>query len=511
VGDTLIISGGGSTAVATDELFADAARLGAAEATIADWRERARVIGIGLDDLELREPAAKWDAHSPGFGFGRARTKLWEAEGQARELRRSLVESAERYGATERLVESAWQIGGRVGAWWLGFTTPFWLPPALVGAAGLTAAEALVSSLGGSTPLDAFVAEHRDLLSNPMFVHLVRDAVDSVDEFAGGALHLPVGPFGQLIGAPENASILLGIAGLVGAITGSRVLVDGPVKVERASALPDRRADHTMAASQPDRLAQPVEGAVAAPSGLGELADRIPETDDGAQIRVERYGDAGDARWIVYIGGTVDFTLTAGAETNDMTSNVHDIADDSALDAFRFAGADSSALERAVRLALTEAGARPGDPILPIGHSGGGIAAAGLAADPELNVVAAVNLGGPVASAPIAEGVPLLSIEHEGDFVPATGGWGHPSPERLTVSRSVLEPDRAYESAVPAHELVRYRDTAALLDESDDPRIVAIRERVAEFTGGTEGERSSWIATREAPDAPEKPAAACAP
>ena len=59
--DSLIISGGGSTAVATDELFADAARLGAAETTIADWRERARVIGLGLADLELDEPAAKWD------------------------------------------------------------------------------------------------------------------------------------------------------------------------------------------------------------------------------------------------------------------------------------------------------------------------------------------------------------------------------------------------------------------------------------------------------------------
>ena len=82
--DSLIISGGGSTAVATDELFADAARLGAAETTIADWRERARVIGLGLADLELYEPAAKWDLNAPGYGFGRARTHLWEAEGRAR-------------------------------------------------------------------------------------------------------------------------------------------------------------------------------------------------------------------------------------------------------------------------------------------------------------------------------------------------------------------------------------------------------------------------------------------
>ena len=507
--DSLIISGGGSTAVATDELFADAARLGAAETTIADWRERARVIGLGLADLELDEPAAKWDLDAPGFGFGRARTHLWEAEGRARDLRVSLVESAERYGATERMVESVWQLGGRVGAWWLGVTAPLWIPPVLGAAAGVGVA----SSLGWSTPLDAFIAEHPDLLSNPAFVRLVRNTADSADEFVGGALHAPVGfsTVGRYVGAPESASSLLGVAALVGAVTGSRILVDAPVKVERARPLPDRRPDQSMGAPDPSRAAQSIEGRVPAPSGLGELADRIPTTDQGTQIRVERYGDAGDSRWLVYVGGTVDFGLSAGAQTNDMTSNLHGIADDAALDSLRLVGADSSATERAVRRALTEAGARPGDPILPIGHSGGGIVAAGLAGDPELNVVAAVSLGGPVASAPLAEGVPLLSIEHEEDIVPATGGWGHPSPDRLTVTRSVLEAGADYGSAVPAHELLRYRETAALLDEAEDPRIVAFRERLAEFTGGTEGELSSWVATREEPQDAEKPAATCAP
>jgi pimeloyl-ACP methyl ester carboxylesterase len=149
-----------------------------------------------------------------------------------------------------------------------------------------------------------------------------------------------------------------------------------------------------------------------------------------------------------------------------------------------------------VRRALEEAGARPADPLFAVGHSGGGVVAAALAGDPTLNVVGAVSLGGPVASAPLADGVPLPSIEHEEDLVPATGGWGHPSPDRLTVSRSVLEAGRAYDAAVPAHELVRYRETAALIDASEEARLVEFRERLAEFTGGREGAMTRWIGTR---------------
>jgi pimeloyl-ACP methyl ester carboxylesterase len=156
-----------------------------------------------------------------------------------------------------------------------------------------------------------------------------------------------------------------------------------------------------------------------------------------------------------------------------------------------------AAVERAVRLALAEAGAELGDPLLPVGHSGGGIVAAALAGDPDLNVTTAVNLGGPVVSEALRDGATLLTIEHEEDLVPATGGWGHPSPDRLTVSRSVLEAGVEHDEAVPAHLLVRYQETAALMDASEEPRLVAMREEVAAFTGGGTGEMTRWVATRE--------------
>ena len=153
---------------------------------------------------------------------------------------------------------------------------------------------------------------------------------------------------------------------------------------------------------------------------------------------------------------------------------------------------------------MSEAGVQPGDPLLAVGYSGGGVVAAKLAADPELNAVGAVNLGGPVASAPTREGVGVLSIEHAEDLVPATGGAGHPSPDRVTVSRSVLEPGREYEAVVPAHELGRYRQTAALVDGSDEARLASFRSLVGEVTGGGAGLRSDWVATREvSPSTPD--------
>ena len=51
----------------------------------------------------------------------------------------------------------------------------------------------------------------------------------------------------------------------------------------------------------------------------------------------------------------------------------------------------------------------------------------------------------------------MLSIEHDEDIVPAVGGSGHPSDERLTVSRSVLE---AGASTTPRCPRTNWRATA---------------------------------------------------
>lgn len=494
---SLIVSGGGGTAVAVDDLFVDASRLGAAAAVLDGWIERARVVRLGLDLLDLDEPTVVRGAIAPGWCVGVASSRLVQAGVLAVAMRSSLVESAERYGVTERFVDGLWQLAAFVGAPWLGLHAPVLLAGGLLAAGGHWAASAIWRAFGwGPTPLESWARDHRRLLSDPAFVRLVRVAADHADEAIAAAARLPTpSGFGVAIGAPESTSMLLAGAGLLGA-AGGRVLLDGPVRVTRVESAVNGRggppSGHPATAStrHPD--------VVATPTGVGDLADRVPRGADGdPQIRIERYGTAADPRWIVYVGGTVEFSLVAGEQSSDMTSNLHGVADDAGLDALRLTGAESGAGEQAVRAAMRDAGVQPGDPLLAVGHSGGGIIAAKLAADPELGAVGAVSLGGPVASAPTREGIPLLSIEHEEDLVPATGGAGHPSPERVTVSRSVLEPDREYEAVLPAHDLGRYRQTAALVDASEEERLAAFRALVDEVAGGGTGLRSDWIASRE--------------
>ncbi|WP_448006810.1 hypothetical protein [Agromyces bauzanensis] len=485
-GDELTVAGGGTTAVAVDGLFADAARLGSAEAVIGDWISRAGVIRRGIGTLGLHEPAAGWrDPTSPTWFLQLADIGLDQAADRARTLHRALLEAAERYGATERMVAGLWRLGAALAAPWIGaaLVSPAAIAGGLFVAGGQWAGSAVWRGLGGgSTPLETWLAEHRALLSDPAFVRFVRLAVDHADELLAGAMHAPapapvVAMLGAGVGAPESASVLLGLAGVAG-LFGSRVLVDGPVRVARADGQAVSRVEP--------------------PNGLGELAERVPPPDrNEPQLRVERYGAAGDRRFIVYIGGTVEPVVVADAEPFDHTSNAHGVADDSRIDTLRTTGADTGAGERAARQAMAAAGVRPDDPFLVVGYSAGGIIAAKLAADPELNAVGAVNLGGPIASAPVREGVSVLSIEHDEDLVPATGGSGHPADERVTVTRSVLEPGRLSESLLPAHELERYRETAARVDESDDPRLTGFRELVAEVTGDAPGDRTDWIATRD--------------
>ena len=480
MGDGLTISGGGGTTVATDELFVDAARLGAAAEVIDSWAVSAATLASQLDAAGANRGTGGWAEPAPADALRRVEQSLRRCGDTADDLRSALVASAERYGWAERTIDGFWKVGGGFLAGLLGALV---VSPHGLGLAVGLGWNAAARRLFGPTPLDQWIASNAGLISDPMFVRVLRAAVDSADEVVAGARGLPgYGAFGQLVGAPESASVLLSLAALLG----TKVLVDGPVSVTRANPGAGAPPGHPAAA--------PVRSAPA-PTGVADLADRVP-SGEGPQIRIERYGQPDDPRWIVYISGTVESSLVAEEEPFNMSSNVFGIADDSLIDALRMAGAESGAGERAVRQAMEAAGVAPGDPVMPVGHSGGGIIAAKLAADPELNVVGGVNLGGPVASAPTSEGVPVLSIEHEEDIVPAFGGFGHPSPERLTVSRSVLEEGREYDSALPAHELARYRETAALIDESEERRLAAFQELVG-FTGGGSGVVTEWKATRD--------------
>lgn len=484
--DTLTLSGGGSTAVATDELFAHAAQLGACQALAEQWQGRLHAV-LASDAAGPVGPGPLGPGPLAGWAAAPASAELLdEALGQvhafglaAERLRGALAQAAESYGEAERTITALWGAGAQLAAWATGRALPLLLGSAALLLLPLAALGLLLSTAFGVTPerLPALVsgwlrADPR-LLNSPGFVRLVRAAIGSGDEFAAGLLRVPAGvalPAGGAIGAEEGAAAITVLAALAGA-AGSRALRETPQRVRRS----------------------PGSGDVPPPRGVAGLAARVPSSTAGApQIRIERYGGA-QPRWVVYLAGTADFAPVPGAEPFDLTANVHATA-----------GGDAAS-QRAVREALSAAGAEPLDPLLLIGHSQGGLVAARLAEAGDLNVAGYVNLGGPLGSVQ-AVGVQGLSIEHADDIVPALGGNGHAPPELLTVSRTALPATAAAEPAsgtaepaaqpFAAHGLDRYRDTARLVDASAEPRLREFGRLVHDFTGAAPGSMTRWRADR---------------
>jgi hypothetical protein len=465
----LEVRSGSGLSVETEALLAEAARLSAAAHLIDGWAGRAFGVRRQLDEAGLA--GTTWGAV---LALDTAQSGFAAASGSANDLSNALVMGAGRYAAAEGLASWLSEAGKRIAAGMLGMAAPTLLL-AGASAAGMSLGPALVAGLfnavtdpkAHAAAVDRLAHEHGlPILSDPAFVGLVRAAVDQTDEFVAGLFRSQaLFAAGTALEAPENANMLIAAAAVVGLVTGSRALRETEVTVSRAS------EEHRSGAYEPVR-------------GVADLADRVPPSDEDApQVRIERYDTADGPRWIVYSAGTVHFGTTPAEEPYDMTSNVHGVADASLLGDLVRLPEERAASERAVREAMAAARVAPGDPVIVVGHSAGGMVAANLAADPDLEVVAAVNLGGPAAQVSTGD-TPVLSVAHSEDLVPATGGSGVPAGGRIEVERSLGARGPQDGGSFPAHALAEYQDTARLIDRSDDPRLDGFRDVLTGFTEG---------------------------
>jgi len=230
-----------------------------------------------------------------------------------------------------------------------------------------------------------------------------------------------------------------------------------------------------------------------APAGFAALAVRIPASDPAApQVRVERYAqDDGTVRWVVYSAGTSSWNPVPGANPWDLTADV------SGVEAGR---AGSTA---ATMAALAQAGWRPGDEVLPVGHSQGGLVATGIATSGLIAAPMLVTFGSPTRQVKAPAGTLDIAVEHTDDVVPLTGGsLGVPGDRRVVV-REAAPPVPAGSGGLPAHSMVGYQQTAQAMDESADARLVSARTRLARFTGGKDAEVTLWKGKRvPAPEGP---------
>lgn len=221
------------------------------------------------------------------------------------------------------------------------------------------------------------------------------------------------------------------------------------------------------------RTGVPVPGSGSQPGDLGELVGHLqhvaalsvgPDSPHNGTIEVQTLDGGTDrARHIVYLPGTDDIATLPWRQDDD----VRDLGTD-----LRTMGGEHNSYQEGVLRAMAEAGVRPRDPVLLVGHSLGGMTAAAiLTQGSRFHVTHVVTAGSPTAQVPgFPAGSHVLSLEHEGDVVPLTDGAPNPaSVEQVTVT---FRDEGGADGIVGDHDYWHYVNGAAAADASADPAVV---------------------------------------
>jgi hypothetical protein len=478
VADGITISGGGSFAVASDSLFADAQAL----EHVRDGVERVARAVAGVDarlgDGLLRRVAAPPSAFDAEAELDRAIGALTGARWHAAALALSLRAAAEGYGRAERASQRAAQELAAAMGFGLGRMLPVFAAlvvpalPSLVGAALLAAV--LVPELRerGGAAIDDFLRRNNRLLTNPLTAALVRSSVMSIDDVVGGAVGLPPGVM-RAIG-DEGAGIL-GIDTSAAAI----LALGAPAGLLAESAVTTRATGQRVIPT--------------AAHGLAQRLDRVPELSrdgdgkaHGSHIRIDRYSmPHSPDRFEVYISGTADFSAGGGAEAFDLTSDVSGMA-----------GLPAGSV-RAVQQAMADAGVTAETPVQFIGYSQGGLVAVSLAASGDYDTHGVVTAGSPTAQATLPAGIPVVELEHTDDIVPALGGMRSDIDAVLVEREAFAGRETPDGVAVPAHDRDEYRITARLADAARSATLASAIDRLDGFAAGSDGITSTtYVAER---------------
>ncbi|GGE94028.1 hypothetical protein [Mycetocola zhadangensis] len=449
--DSLTVSTGGLTSVSTEELFGFSAHLGSLARDARDWAHSA----------SMARCLTEWSADAAPYGFAepalsRAGRSLLETADSADRLSGVVRQAAEAYADGEARSRE------RVGAMqaFAGFLLGAYLRNLVIGALPMLPALALTALMMKQPPLRRAVAVlgagiggqlagNTELMANPAFVRAVRGVVSAADDILMGAAGTGL-PVARFLG--DEGTGLVGLETVAAAaiiLGGKHAFTPTPVHTNRAGS----------------------ERPVRPPASLAEAAARIPSSGVGKpQVTVETYPDsAGKRSYAVYVAGTTDF----GAESDepfDMASNLAGLANSDS-------GSYTATLD-----AMEQAGVKPGDRVHLFGHSQGGLVAARVAASGVFDTQSLVTFGAPSGQVPVADSVTQVAVEHAEDIVPALGGApvdGVEGRDRIVVSRSVfdeLPPPGEFGSA---HYMSEYERTAALIDESTDPRLFPLTDALA--------------------------------
>lgn len=465
--DELVISGGGSFAVATDELFAAAQNLRRLAAEAASIDAELALIDHRISEQWLYQHGVPAAALVAEQSLDRARQGAGMIEAPVMALHHALSAAIHGYGFADAVVEEVFQglaatAAGLLGnaPWLLGFALPL-LPGIGAAAAG--------GFLGLSLREGSALAALNAVLSDPAFVSMVRLLVSSVDEAALGALGVPW-PLTGALGGEGLGMVQLGtVAGGVLA-TGS---VLGLTRETRVKLAGEPRAGVHPAGAQ----------------GFEERIARIPEPkkDDGVQVLIEKHSGSGQQpdRFEVYISGTETFAVGATTQPWDSTSNLGNAA------------GEESASVRAVREAMRLAGVTADTPVLLTGYSQGGATAAILAASGDYQVHGVLSVGGNTGQVPIPADIPTVLVEHTDDLVPAAGGVQRNEHAVLVERQAMAGRELPVDKVVPAHHLEFYQETAQLMDAAGSDQLTGAAAAFDGFGYGGEITRTEYSFVRD--------------
>jgi hypothetical protein len=247
------------------------------------------------------------------------------------------------------------------------------------------------------------------------------------------------------------------------------------------------------------------------PAGLLRRAGAVGQ--QAGRIEVIEVDGTGRPAWVVIIPGTQLGGTPEGANPFDPAGIAEAL------------GYDSASTAAAIRRALEQAGASPGDRLVAVGYSQGGIHAMNLSKDraflAEYDLKFVLTAGSPVGAITPAPGIRSMHLEHEQDWVPGADGEANPDTrDRVTVTlTNPLEiPPLKDFGLGPGHRLENYADGATLISTSRDSTLRDSTAALAAVvgTGGTATvsrftlRRDARPAVREVPAAPA-PATAPSP
>jgi hypothetical protein len=175
---------------------------------------------------------------------------------------------------------------------------------------------------------------------------------------------------------------------------------------------------------------------------------------------------AGNRTAVVYIPGTQTFGFGEGTNPLDMASNIQAMS-----------GWGTAASEKAVLLAIRQAGINPSDEVILVGHSQGGMVAGNLASYSSGFIAAGlVAFGAPLAHIKNLK-APVMAIEHVNDPVPNLSGKANPMKKNwVSVQRISEKPES--DALMFSHSLKSYRNTTSAIDVSSDVGIKNIRVEI---------------------------------